>query len=88
MDGCQVDWTARQQVALGTQVYVVKDAAQTIYSFRGAKSKCLMKLPVDKDCLLTSSFRVSGLVPTLLGRLTACYSQKTILPKVRWVRMV
>jgi superfamily I DNA/RNA helicase len=57
MDGCQVSWSAKQQVGLGTHVYVVGDAAQTIYSFRGAKSKSLMALEVDKDCLLTASWR-------------------------------
>jgi hypothetical protein len=57
MDGCQVSWSAKQQVVLGTHVYVVGDAAQTIYSFRGAKSKSLMALEVDKDCLLTASWR-------------------------------
>jgi superfamily I DNA/RNA helicase len=57
MDGCQVSWSAKQQVVLGTHVYVVGDAAQTIYSFRGAKSKSLMALEVDKDCFLTASWR-------------------------------
>jgi superfamily I DNA/RNA helicase len=57
MDGCQVNWSAKQQVVLGTHVYVVGDAAQTIYSFRGAKSQSLMALEVDKDCLLTASWR-------------------------------
>jgi superfamily I DNA/RNA helicase len=56
MDGCQVSW-AKQQVVFGTQVYVVGDAAQTIYSFRGAKSQSLMALEVDKDCMLTASWR-------------------------------
>jgi superfamily I DNA/RNA helicase len=57
MDGCQVNWSAKQQVVLGTHVYVVGDAAQTIFTFRGAKSKSLMALEADKDCLLTASWR-------------------------------
>jgi hypothetical protein len=56
MDGCQVDWAATQ-AKLGKHVYLVGDAAQTIYGFRGAKSQYLMTLQVDNDCLLTSCWR-------------------------------
>jgi superfamily I DNA/RNA helicase len=36
MDGCQVNWSAKQQVVFGTHIYVVGDAAQTLFTFRGA----------------------------------------------------
>jgi hypothetical protein len=49
MDGCQVDWVARQQVGFGAHVYVVGDPAQTIYGFRQAKSQHLMDLNADKS---------------------------------------
>ncbi|GKY96376.1 hypothetical protein MPSEU_000597200 [Mayamaea pseudoterrestris] len=58
LDGCQVDWVARIQVQRhGTHVYVVGDAAQTIYGFRGAKSQNLMNLNVDRNLSLLGSFR-------------------------------
>jgi superfamily I DNA/RNA helicase len=57
MDGCQVSWSAKQQVVFGTHIYVVGDAAQTLFTFRGAKSQSLMALEVDKDCMLTASWR-------------------------------
>jgi superfamily I DNA/RNA helicase len=73
MDGCQVDWAAKQQVVFGTQVYVVGDAAQTIYSFRGAKSQSLMGLNVDKDCMLTASWR--------FGNAIACTANSVLFSK-------
>ena len=57
MDGCQVNWVAEKQVEFAKQVYVVGDAAQAIYGFRGAKSKYLMDLPIDKELMLTESWR-------------------------------
>ena len=55
-DCCQIDWMS-QQVQHGKQVFLVGDAAQTIYSFRGAKSKFMMELKADNDCTLTTSWR-------------------------------
>ena len=57
MDGCQVNWVAETQVKFSKQVYVVGDAAQTIYGFRGAKSQYLMDLSIDKEQMLTESWR-------------------------------
>ena len=51
---CQVQWLASQKHC---QTFFVGDAVQTIYSFRGAKSKFLMELRVDFDRKLTGSFR-------------------------------
>jgi UvrD/REP helicase N-terminal domain len=55
-DGCQIDWMS-QQVQHGKQVFLVGDAAQTIYSFRGAKPKFMVALKADSDCTLTTSWR-------------------------------
>jgi len=57
-DACQIVWIEKQ-VEFGAQVYFVGDAAQTIYSFRGAKSENLMKLDVIEEhrCTLTRSWR-------------------------------
>jgi superfamily I DNA/RNA helicase len=57
MDSCQVDWISKQQVEFGTHVYVVGDAAQAIYGFRGAKPQFLMQLECDNDRMLTESWR-------------------------------
>jgi ATP:corrinoid adenosyltransferase len=56
MDGCQVDWISKQ-VNNGAHVYFVGDAAQTIYSFRGAKSKYMVNLKRAVDFELTTSWR-------------------------------
>jgi hypothetical protein len=47
------------QAASGKQVFVVGDSAQTIYSFRGAKSEYLRKIPVarERDLTLQQTFR-------------------------------
>jgi hypothetical protein len=57
-DACQIAWIEKQ-VEFGAQVYFVGDAAQTIYTFRGAKSENLMKLDVKEEhrCTLTRSWR-------------------------------
>eukprot|EP00729_Bicosta_minor_P008944 gene8944-27223_t len=55
MNPCQIEWLASHGRTM--QVYFVGDAAQTIYGFRGARSKSLMGLPATKDFPLTKSFR-------------------------------
>jgi hypothetical protein len=57
MDECQISWMVQQAIEQGAHVYLVGDCAQTIYSFRGAKSKCLMELSNCQDCDLTHSWR-------------------------------
>ena len=57
MDACQVDWISKQQVEFGTHVYVVGDAAQAIYGFRGAKPQFLMGLRSNHDLMLTECWR-------------------------------
>ena len=56
MTECQVAWV-NKQIEFGTHVYLVGDAAQSIYSFRGARSRYLMDMIPDKDQRLTASFR-------------------------------
>jgi len=56
MDGCQVSWVA-DQVKFAKHAYVVGDAAQSIYSFRGAKPEFLMDLMIDEERMLTESWR-------------------------------
>ena len=56
LDGAQIDWVKSQAEKYGTHVFFVGDAAQTIYSFRGAKSRHLMSLKAT-DLSLTTSFR-------------------------------
>mmetsp|Transcript_5128 Transcript_5128/g.10731 ORF Transcript_5128/g.10731 Transcript_5128/m.10731 type:complete len:1082 (-) Transcript_5128:667-3912(-) len=56
LDACQVDLIAKQK-DYGAQIFFVGDAAQTIYSFRGAKSSNVMSLPGCVDRLLTKSWR-------------------------------
>jgi superfamily I DNA/RNA helicase len=56
MDGCQVNWITSQRNH-GTHIYIVGDAAQTIYSFRGAKSKYMVDIQGAVDFSLTKSWR-------------------------------
>jgi len=64
MDGCQVDWIAKQCYH-GTHVYIVGDAAQTIYSFRGAKSKYMVNLKGAVDFELTKSWRFGSNIASI-----------------------
>jgi len=56
LDECQVDWL-HSQSKHGTHIYFVGDAAQAIYSFRGAKSSHVMKIQECIDLKLTRSWR-------------------------------
>jgi hypothetical protein len=56
LDACQVSFIARQK-DFGTQIFFVGDAAQSIYSFRGAKSSNVMSLPDFVDRILNKSWR-------------------------------
>ena len=58
---CQIAWITSQRGSkkddTRRQVFIVGDMAQTIYSFRGAKSKNLLNNKPDIDRDLTQSFR-------------------------------
>jgi len=56
LDACQVDFI-QKQLQYGTAIFFVGDAAQTIYSFRGAKSSNYMSLPNSIDLCLNKSWR-------------------------------
>lgn len=56
LDECQVDLIAKQ-LQYGTAIFFVGDAAQTIYSFRGAKSSNYMSLKNAIDLCLNESWR-------------------------------
>lgn len=56
LDECQVDLISKQ-LQYGTAIFFVGDAAQTIYSFRGAKSSNYMSLRNAIDLCLNKSFR-------------------------------
>ncbi|KAK1747683.1 hypothetical protein QTG54_001646 [Skeletonema marinoi] len=56
LDACQVDLIAKQ-LQYGTAIFFVGDAAQTVYSFRGAKSSNYMSLPNAIDMCLNKSWR-------------------------------
>jgi len=56
LDACQVDLIGKQ-LQYGTAIFFVGDAAQTIYSFRGAKSSNYMSLPNAIDMCLNKSWR-------------------------------
>ena len=66
---CQIEWLQSQSTS-GTQVVFVGDAVQTIYGFRGAKSKYLMDLKNCEDRSLTCSYRfgkeITSVANTLL----------------------
>jgi superfamily I DNA/RNA helicase len=65
MDGCQIEWVS-SQVKFNKQVIFVGDAAQTIYSFRGAKSRYMMNLKGKVvDCTLTKSWRFGPNIATV-----------------------
>lgn len=61
LDACQVAFIAKQKI-FGTQVFFVGDSAQSIYSFRGAKSSNVMSLPDCIDKLLTKSWRFGAAI--------------------------
>jgi len=65
MDACQIDFIARQQVEFGTHVYVVGDAVQSIYGFRGARPGFLLNLRGDIDMMLTESWRFGPAISNL-----------------------
>ena len=63
---CQLDLFVKQQA--DKNIYVVGDAMQTIYSFRGAKSKFVVELPNTNDHTLTKSFRFGSSIAKIANR--------------------
>jgi hypothetical protein len=56
LNAAQVSWLSAQAL-YGLDVFFVGDAAQTIYSFRGAKARYIAQLANAHDAQLTVSFR-------------------------------
>ena len=74
MDACQINWMAGQS-KFGTHVYLVGDCAQSIYGFRGAKSKCLMDISNEhsvRDCTLTTSWRFGHEIARVANLILFC----------------
>ena len=72
---CQVDWMYAQTINHGCHLYFVGDAAQSIYSFRGASAANLLDTSYDrhtKDCKLTESFRFGKNIGNVANVLLAC----------------
>jgi superfamily I DNA/RNA helicase len=73
MDGCQVAWVSEQYQNSKKLLYMVGDAAQTIYSFRGAKSKYMMELPFPAtDRTLTTSWRFGPSIARMANVVLFC----------------
>ena len=72
---CQLDLLINQQVFFPgikkpKNIYVMGDAAQTIYSFRGAKSERIASLQGDiTDFYLTSSFRFGSNIAAIANKI-------------------
>ena len=69
LDGAQVDWLCTQAKLYGTHVYFMGDAMQTIYTFRGAKSKNLTQLGTYKSRSLGSECPIQDLSLTFCWNL-------------------
>lgn len=87
MDGCQVAWVSHQYHH-SKLIFMVGDAAQTIYSFRGAKSRYMMELPHPvTDCTLTTSWRFGPSIAQIANVVLFCKEhcpQTTASKKKTW----
>ena len=90
LDACQVDFIA-SQLQYGTAIFFVGDAAQTIYSFRGAKSSNYMSLPNAIDLCLNKSWRFGPSVARIANvpLFAKEYSPQTnnylLSPRKQWI---
>lgn len=85
MDACQVGWVSDQYDGHGSKlIFMVGDAAQTIYSFHGAKSKYMMELPHPvTDGTLTMSWRFGPPIAKIANVVLFCkeHCPQTTAPK-------
>lgn len=72
MNGCQIAWIVEQHQIHKTHLFIVGDAVQTIYSFRGAKSSHLVNIPNCEDFFLTTSFRFGGKIAAVANCILNC----------------
>lgn len=82
MNECQVAWVTAQR-SWGTHIVLVGDAVQSIYSFRGAKSKMLMDIPECVDKHLTNSYRFGQEIAAVANILLHC---KEMSPQTTYKR--
>jgi len=84
-DACQIDWLVKQNGPGKNpkQIFFVGDAAQTIYSFRGAKSKNLAEIPNAIDVKLTTSFRFGKEIAAVAN--TVLFAKDNCPQKNTWV---
>ncbi|CAM9368431.1 unnamed protein product, partial [Ectocarpus fasciculatus] len=71
MNECQIAWVTAQH-AFGTHVFIVGDAVQSIYSFRGAKSQLLMRVPNCRNLQLTETYRFGPEIAAVANCLLHC----------------
>ncbi len=90
LDECQVDLISKQ-LQYGTAIFFVGDAAQTIYSFRGAKSSNYMSLGNAIDLCLNKSWRFGPAIARManVALFAKEYSPQTnaylFRPKKQWI---
>jgi len=75
MDACQIDWVIRQQVASGKCTFVVGDAAQSVYYFRGAQPEHLMGLKPNQAISLTRTWRFGERIARVANVILYCKSR-------------
>lgn len=86
LDECQVDWI-EHQLKFYTHIYCVGDAAQTIFSFRGARSKFVTNIPNAIDRSLTTSWRFGPVIANVANTVLFAkhYSPQTCQYKKLWI---
>ena len=87
---CQISFICNQSAIYYTPVYIVGDAVQSIYGFRGAKSKYLQEIDsifkgqiIIRDFKLDKSFRFDDNIGAIANILLACkeFSPQTFSDK-------
>jgi hypothetical protein len=83
LNACQIDWISAQKRLFQTHVFLVGDPAQSIYTFRGAKSQLLLQLPNCEDKFLTVTHRFCPRIANIANTILFCkeFSPQTINDK-------
>lgn len=72
LNACQIDWVATQNKLYNSHVFLVGDPAQSIYSFRGARSQLLLQLSNCEDKLLTVTHRFGRCIANISNTILFC----------------
>ena len=72
LNACQIDWITLQRSLYGSHIFLVGDPAQSIYSFRGAKSVLLLELENCEDKFLTVTHRFSSRLANVANTMLYC----------------